>query len=181
MYEKNWENTFSRHSTFCRIWILQVQCTSTSKPPGFWCVLIKIRRSIPSSKSLTFIHNCLHKEVVPCYCLLDLDKWITEFQGSQLKTVTGSLLPPVGPLTTVCLDSINENKNILSRKNCVVKFTLYHFFLKEFKISLLLCWYIWMSSRVTLVLRKDFNFTAKVNIKCHWQKGIQNAPLCIKN
>ena len=29
------------------------------------------------------------------------------------KLVTGGLPPPVGPLTTVCLDFINENKNYI--------------------------------------------------------------------
>ena len=37
-------------------------------------------------------------------------------QGCQLKPVTGGLPPPVGPLTTVCLDFINENKNDINKK-----------------------------------------------------------------
>jgi len=37
-------------------------------------------------------------------------------QGFQYKPVTGDLPPPVGPLTAVCLDIINENKNDNNKK-----------------------------------------------------------------
>ena len=53
--------------------------------------------------------------------------------------------PPVGPLTAVCLDFINENKNI-SRKNFIVNFISINIFSEEFKSCLLPCF----------VLRKDF-------------------------
>ena len=48
-------------------------------------------------------------------CLkLCLDQALSKsLQGSQYKPVTGGLLLPVGPLTTVCLDFINENKDII--------------------------------------------------------------------
>ena len=43
------------------------------------------------------------------------------------------------------------------KKNFVVNFISFNFFSEELKITLLTCWYIWMSHReVVLVSRKDF-------------------------
>ena len=48
-----------------------------------------------------------------------LCKWTLEligFNKSRLSAATGGLPPPVGPLTTVSLDFINETKNDINRK-----------------------------------------------------------------
>jgi len=82
-------------------------------------------------------------QVSLCYIAGVVSRLTRGFNKSRLPAVP----PPVGPLTAVCLDFINENK--ISRKNFIVNFISINIFSEELKSCLLPCF----------VLRKDFKET----------------------
>ena len=84
----------------------------------YW-VTNKIWRGLyqPSEVSVQKLTTRIIIVIAPALSLLGKISSKHLVQGFQWKPVTSGLPPPVGPLTAICLDFINENKNDINEKS----------------------------------------------------------------
>ena len=69
---------------------------------------------LPSGDDI--IGNMIYKHVIAVYSFWECGNKVLAMSGVSIKAGYGGLPPPVGSLTAICLDFINENKNDSNKK-----------------------------------------------------------------